>query len=72
MAANCPAARAPGCGMLTPALSREDRGILGEPYFVRDGHWNAVGHRVAAESVRAYLEDARWLPDCAQARSVSR
>lgn len=57
---------------LTPALSREDRGILGEPYFVRDGHWNAVGHRVAAESVRAYLEQARWLPDCAQTRSVSR
>lgn len=52
---------------LTPALRREDHGIFGEPYFVRDGHWNAVGHRVAAEAVRTGLADRRWLPACAEA-----
>ena len=55
---------------LTPALRREDRGILGEPYFVRDGHWNEVGHRVSAEAVRAWLAERRWLPDCAGARTA--
>lgn len=49
---------------LTPALRKEDRGILGEPYYVRDGHWNAVGHRVAADTVRQYLADHSWLPPC--------
>jgi hypothetical protein len=50
---------------LTPALEREDHGLLGEPYYPRDGHWNAVGHRVAAEAVRQFLADRRWLPACA-------
>ena len=51
---------------LTPALRREDRGVFGEPYFVRDGHWNAVGHRVSAEAVRAWLSERKWLPACAE------
>jgi hypothetical protein len=57
---------------LTPALRREDHGVFGEPYFVRDGHWNAVGHRVSAEAVRAALADRRWLPACAEAATPRR
>jgi hypothetical protein len=49
---------------LTPALRRHDHGMFGEPYFVRDGHWNALGHRVAADEVRRYLAEQRWLPGC--------
>jgi hypothetical protein len=51
---------------LTPALRREDHGVFGEPYFVRDGHWNAVGHRVSAEAVRTWLSERKWLPACAE------
>ena len=40
---------------LTPALRREDRGVLGSPYYRYDGHWNALGHRVAAREVGRFL-----------------
>jgi hypothetical protein len=49
---------------LTPALRAEDHGVFGEPYYVRDGHWNAVGHRVSAEAVRTSLVQRQWLPTC--------
>lgn len=49
---------------LTPALRREDHGVLAEPYFMRDGHWNAVGHRASAEAVRACLSERHWIPEC--------
>jgi hypothetical protein len=49
---------------LTPALEEADRGVLGGPYYVHDGHWNAEGHRVAAEQVRRFLVDRGWLGFC--------
>jgi lysophospholipase L1-like esterase len=51
---------------LTPALREADRGLLGGPYYVQDGHWNPTGHRVAAEAVRDYLRDAGWLSFCSE------
>ncbi len=45
---------------LTPAL-RAASGWKGVPYFQFDGHWNALGHRVAAEQIGAYLRRAGWL-----------
>jgi hypothetical protein len=53
---------------LTPDLRRESRGLLGEPYFVHDGHWNATGHRAAAESVARFLRQRGLLPACAGPR----
>jgi len=50
---------------LTPALREADGGLLGGPYYVQDGHWNPAGHRVAAETVRSYLEQSGWLSFCA-------
>jgi acetyltransferase AlgX (SGNH hydrolase-like protein) len=50
---------------LTPDLRRASRGVLGEPYFVHDGHWNAVGHRVAAEAIERFLRERGWAPPCA-------
>jgi len=50
---------------LTPALRRADHGVLGGPYYVYDGHWNAHGHRVAAEEVGRFLRERAWLPSCA-------
>jgi hypothetical protein len=47
---------------LTPALRRADQGFLGGPYYTYDGHWNALGHRVAAEEVGRFLQDQAWLP----------
>lgn len=52
---------------LTPALRASDRGILGEPYYVHDGHWNRLGHQVAARAVRDFLRDRGWLPACSPA-----
>jgi hypothetical protein len=53
---------------LTPDLRRESRGLLGEPYFVYDGHWNAAGHRAAALSVARFLRERGWAPACARGR----
>jgi hypothetical protein len=52
---------------LTPALRREERGFLGGPYYRYDGHWNALGHRVAAGELGAFLSAQRLLPECARA-----
>ena len=53
---------------LTADLRAESRGLLGEPYFVYDGHWNATGHRAAAASVERFLRERGWLPACAGPR----
>ena len=50
---------------LTPDLRRASRGALGEPYFVYDGHWNASGHRAAAEAIERFLRERGWAPPCA-------
>jgi lysophospholipase L1-like esterase len=52
---------------LTGALRAAD-GRWAGPYYVEDGHWNALGHRVAAGEVQRALRDAGWLPGCASAR----
>lgn len=49
---------------LTPALREADRGVLGGPYYVQDGHWNATGHRAAAEAVERWLREGGWLGFC--------
>ena len=51
---------------LTPALRREERGALGGPYYRYDGHWNALGHRVAARELRAFLGGLKVLPPCVE------
>lgn len=53
---------------LTADLSAASRGVLGEPYFTFDGHWNETGHRVAAESVERFLRARGWTPPCAPPR----
>lgn len=52
---------------LTPALSREDHGALGGPYYEYDGHWNPRGHRIAADAIALALREREWLPSCAGA-----
>jgi hypothetical protein len=49
---------------LTQDLRRASRRALGEPYYVYDGHWNAAGHRAAAEAVRRFLRERDWAPRC--------
>ena len=51
---------------LTPDLRGASRGVLGEPYFMHDGHWNASGHRAAAEAIERFLRQRGWVPPCAQ------
>lgn len=46
---------------LTPALRAADRGWRGRPYYAFDGHWTALGHRVAAAEIQAFLERSGWL-----------
>lgn len=46
---------------LTPDLRQANRGWLGGPYYPRDGHWNACGHRVAARRVASFLLGSGWL-----------
>lgn len=48
---------------LTPAL-KESAASGGLVYFSDDGHWNAQGHRVAAETIARFVESGGWLtPD---------
>jgi hypothetical protein len=51
---------------LTPALRREDGGVLGGPYYRYDGHWNALGHRVAAREVGRFLRGLQPIATCAE------
>jgi hypothetical protein len=52
---------------LTEALRAADDEMLGEPYFIHDGHWNARGHATAAAAIEAFLVESRWLQSCARA-----
>jgi hypothetical protein len=45
---------------LTEPLRREVHWWRG-PYFDDDGHWNALGHAVAARAVGDFLERSGWL-----------
>lgn len=57
-------ARAEGYPLLdlTEALRAVDKGVLGEPYFRIDGHWNERGHRAAAAALAAFLRERGLLP----------
>lgn len=56
---------------LTPALKKADRGVLGGPYYVYDGHWNVLGHRVAAAEIESELRRRSLVPGCASPPSAS-
>jgi hypothetical protein len=49
---------------LTPGLRAAELGAFGTTYFTYDGHWNATGHRVVAETVERFLREKGWLPAC--------
>ena len=49
---------------LTTPLRDVDRGLAGRPYFDNDGHWNAIGHRAAAQAIADRLRAERWLDRC--------
>lgn len=53
---------------LTPALREATGRLVGEPYLLYDGHWNARGHRAAAAAVSAFLREKGWLPACSPPR----
>ena len=48
---------------LTEPLRRASEGWGDKPYFTYDGHWAALGHRIAAEEVQRYLAEHAWLED---------
>ena len=39
----------------------DDAGNTGDELYLPDGHWNAVGHRVAAGAIRTELLSRGWL-----------
>ncbi len=49
---------------LTPPLRSAEGGVTG-PYLAIDGHWNALGHRTAAEELERRLRAEALLPACA-------
>lgn len=49
---------------LAPDL-RASKGLLAEPYFPHDGHWNAKGHDVAARALFRFLDERKFL-SCAK------
>jgi lysophospholipase L1-like esterase len=53
---------------LTDPLRRADESE-GRTYFTYDGHWTAIGHRVAAREVQRFLAARGWLPGCATSRA---
>jgi lysophospholipase L1-like esterase len=53
---------------LTGALYQADAGRSRGPYFEYGGHWNALGHSVAAHEIAAALGRARWLSCAARSR----
>jgi lysophospholipase L1-like esterase len=57
---------------LTPALREADHGLLGEPYFLWDGHWNERGHAAAARALEAWLMAQGWLPPACAGRAARR
>jgi hypothetical protein len=50
---------------LTDPLRRVEKGWRGGPYHAQGGHWNALGHGVAAAELEAVLLQPGWLPRCA-------
>ena len=52
---------------LTPALRQATGPLVGEPYLLYDGHWNARGHRAAADAVASFLRTDALVPACAPA-----
>jgi lysophospholipase L1-like esterase len=50
---------------LTGPLRRANDGGGERPYFTYDGHWTALGHRVAAQEVQRFLAAHGWLEGCA-------
>jgi hypothetical protein len=50
---------------LTAALRKVDNPLRGGPYYEYDGHWNALGHEVAAATIGRWLAAQGWLPPCA-------
>ena len=53
---------------LTPDLREAER-VWASPYYTHDGHWNALGHDVAARAVERELGRLGWLPSCPSAAS---
>ncbi len=51
---------------LTEPLRRANEAGGTRPYFTYDGHWSAVGHRVAAEEVQRFVSKQGWLEGCAR------
>lgn len=49
---------------LTEPLRRASAGWGDKPYFTYDGHWTALGHRIAAEETQRFLTAHAWLHDC--------
>lgn len=48
---------------LTAALRRADNPVFGGPYHAHGGHWSALGHRVAGESIAVFLRERGLLSD---------